>query len=161
MARIETRVVIRVPPERAFWFLADGDHAAQWSHSVEEAHHATPPPIQVGSRLVVNARAGKRRYAWTQEVTGWVPPNSFADRMVPGTGPFRSFEDWGTFEAVPEGTRFTFGLDYKLPGGPVGWLYDRLVLSKRVRRDQAASLEKARAILEGGGRDPGQGRVPP
>lgn len=149
MARIESQVLIRVPLERAFAFLADGDNAAQWSLSVEEAHHETAPPIRVGSRLVVKAHAGRRRYAWTQEVTRWDPPNGFADRMLPGAGPFRSFEDWGTFERTPEGTRVIFGIDYRLPGGPLGSLFDHLWLARRVRRDQAASLEKGRRLLEG------------
>jgi ligand-binding SRPBCC domain-containing protein len=148
MARIESRVEIRVPLERAFWFLANGDNAAQWSLSVEEAHHETPPPIQVGSRLAVKAHAGNRHYAWTQVVTAWDPPHGFADRMLPGAGPFRSFEDWGKFEATPRGTSFTFGIDYRLPGGPIGWLLDRLWLARRVRHEQSASLEKAKSLLE-------------
>lgn len=148
MARIETQVVIRAPLDRVFWFLANGDNAPAWSVSVRSAHHETPPPIRVGSLLVLKARAGRREYAWTQEVTGWEPPRSFSDRMVPGRGPFRSFEDWGKFEETPQGVQFTFGLDYTLPGGPLGWLVDRLVIAPRVRRDQHASLEKARRLLE-------------
>ncbi|MDE1819720.1 MAG: SRPBCC family protein [Euryarchaeota archaeon] len=149
MARIESQVVIRAPLDKVFWFLADGDHAPAWHLSVREAHHETAPPIRVGSRLVVKAHAGRREYAWTQEVTGWEPPHSFADRMVPGTGPFRRFEDWGRFEQVPEGVRFTFGTDYALPYGPLGWLVDRLVIAPRVRRDHGRSMEKARSTLEG------------
>ncbi len=148
MARIECQVVIRAPLDRVFWFLANGDHAAEWSASVREAHHETSPPIRVGSRLVVRAHAGRREYVWTQEVTGWEPPNSFADRMLPGQGPFRTFQDWGRFEPTPEGVRFTFGLEYTLPGGPLGWLVDRLVIAPRVRADQQRSLEKARLLLE-------------
>jgi hypothetical protein len=44
--------------------------------------------------------------------------------------------------------RFTFGIDYALPGGPVGWLVDRLFIAPRVRRDQRESLERARSLLE-------------
>lgn len=150
MARIETQVIIRAPLEHVFWFLANGDHAPEWSVSVREAHHETAPPIRVGSRLVLRAHAGRRDYAWTQEVTGWEPLRSFEDKMVPGQGPFRDFRDWGNFEQTPQGVRFTFGLDYHLPGGPIGWLVDRLVIAPRVRRDQAASLERARTLLEEG-----------
>lgn len=160
MTRIVTEVVIRAPRERVFAFLADGDHAPEWSVSVREARHETPPPIRVGSRLVVKADAGRRDYAWTQEVTRWDPPNSFADRFVPGTGPFRRFEDEGTFEEASEGVRFTFVLDYQLPGGPIGWLVDRLLVAPRVRRDQRASLDRAKELLESPSSSPGPRPAP-
>ena len=150
MARIETEVVIRAPLDRVFWFLANGDHAPKWSVSVKAAHHETPPPIRVGSRLAVKAQAGRREYSWTQEVTRWELLREFEDRLVPGEGPFRSFLDWGRFEPTPEGVRFTFGLDYHLPGGPLGWLIDRLLVAPRVEHDQQLSLQNARSMLEGG-----------
>lgn len=149
MARIEGQVVIRAPRDRVFEVLSNGDRAAEWSLSVAEAHHETPLPIRLGTRLSVHAHAGKRSYRWTQEVVGWDPPRSFRDRMVPGTGPFRAFEDWGVFEEVPGGTQFTFGVEYSLPYGPLGALVDRLRIAPRVRRDQAASLERAKRLLEG------------
>lgn len=149
MARIESEIVIRAPLAEVFRLVGDGENAPRWSVSVSAAHHTTPPPIQVGSRLTVTAHAGARTYQWTQEVTRWDPPTAFEDTMVPGPGPFRRFKDWALLTPLPEGVRFQFGLDYALRGGPFGWLIDRLVVAPRVRKDMARSLERVRGILEG------------
>lgn len=148
MGRVEVQRTIAAPCERVFELIANGDNAPQWHLSVVSAHHETAPPIRVGSRLRVQAEVGRRSYAWTQEVTAWEPPRVFRDRLVPGEGPFHRFEDWGQFEPTAAGTRVTFGVDYALRGGPLGWLIDRLVLHRRLRPQMESSLAKAASLVE-------------
>lgn len=148
MGRVEVSRSIRAPLAKAFELIANGDHAPEWHQSIVEARHLTAPPIQVGSRLHLKAQVGRRSFEWTQEVTEWKPTRSFRDRLVPGTGPFAAFEDWGHFEMDGEKVRVTFGVDYRLRGGPFGWLLDRLVVLPRLRPEMEGSLAKAAEILE-------------
>lgn len=157
MGRIEETVVIDAPIESVFELIANGDNAARWHTSVRDARHLTPPPIKVGSRLLVKAQVGRRKFGWVQEVTGWESMKGFSDRMVSGLPseedgfgtepPFKSFEDWGRFKEVEGGVEVTFGLEYRLPGGPIGSLIDMLFLRRSVSREVKESLSKAQEIV--------------
>jgi hypothetical protein len=58
------------------------------------------------------------------EITVWDPPFRFADLQV--RGPYRYWEHTHTFAAVSGGTEISDHIVYRLPGGPLARVADRL-----------------------------------
>ncbi len=158
MAALSFRITVRAPREKVFDFISNGENAPQWHGSIRSARHTAPLPIRRGSHLVLGAKLGRRQFSWVQEVSGWDPPTSFEDRMIPdrseirkeepGPPPFRTFVDSCELRDVPGGTEVLFGVKYGLPYGPLGTLLDLLVFRTRVRTETEQSLQRLKTLLE-------------
>jgi ribosome-associated toxin RatA of RatAB toxin-antitoxin module len=144
MGRFESTIEVKSPPEEAFRFIADGTNSPQWHPSMRKAERVVEGPLQLGSKPRVEAVVGHRKYSWEQEVVEWVPNKSYRDRMV--VGPFKKFEDWAEFQKSETGTKWTFGLEYELPG-IIGRVLD-LFMRKRVRQHHLEAMRRAKDILE-------------
>ena len=65
-------------------------------------------------------------------ITAFDPPNFFQDRIVKGS--FRSFIHDHSFKPSESGTLMTDTVSFESPVPVLGWLFDRLVLSRYLRR---------------------------
>jgi ligand-binding SRPBCC domain-containing protein len=130
--RLETR--IDAPIERVFDLARDIDLHARSMAATGEAAIAgrTSGRIEFGETVTWRARHFGRWWTLTSRITAADRPTRFADVQV--AGPFRSFEHVHTFSDSPGGTLMVDDWEHTSPLGPLGWLADRLVLGRHMRR---------------------------
>ncbi len=58
------------------------------------------------------------------EISVWEPPHRFTD--VQRNGPYKSWEHTHSFAAAGSGTEIRDHISYRLRGGPLAWIADRL-----------------------------------
>jgi ligand-binding SRPBCC domain-containing protein len=68
----------------------------------------------------------------SSRITQFQPPSFFQDRMTKGA--FRSLEHDHFFEPQAGGTLMVDVLSFAAPFGPLGWVVERLFLSRHLRR---------------------------
>ncbi len=68
----------------------------------------------------------------TSRITEVQGPTTFADEQE--SGPFRAFQHRHTFRAIQGGTLMIDEWEHEAPFGPFGWLADRLLLARYMRR---------------------------
>ncbi len=83
-----------------------------------------PAELEVGSRLRYRVAPLGIPLTMVAEIAVWEPPFRFADLQV--RGPYRYWEHTHTFAAVSGGTEISDHIVYRLPGGPLAPLADRL-----------------------------------
>jgi ligand-binding SRPBCC domain-containing protein len=97
----------------------------------------TPPWLRFGIREAPEriARGARLRYrlalfgvpiAWRTEIKQWLPPRTFTDTQV--AGPYRLWVHVHRFTAVPGGTEMYDHVRYRLPGGPLAPVIERVVV---------------------------------
>jgi ligand-binding SRPBCC domain-containing protein len=130
--RLETR--IDAPIERVFDLARDIDlHARSMAASGEEAIAGrTSGTIGLSETVTWRARHFGRWWTLTSRITVVEPPTRFADEQA--SGPFARFEHTHTFKPIAGGTLMTDDWDHTAPLGPLGWLADRLLLGRHMRR---------------------------
>jgi ligand-binding SRPBCC domain-containing protein len=134
VTRIHLETRIAAPIERVFDLARDIDlHARSMAASGEEAVAGrTSGPIELGETVTWRARHFGRWWTLTSRITVVEPPIRFADEQA--SGPFARFEHTHTFGSMAGGTLMTDDWDHTPPFGPLGWLADRLVLARHMRR---------------------------
>jgi ligand-binding SRPBCC domain-containing protein len=92
----------------------------------------TSGPIEAGETVTWRARHFGISWTMTSCITEVRAPTAFADEQA--QGPFRAFHHRHTFRAVPGGTLMVDDWEHEAPFGPLGWLVDRLILGRYMRR---------------------------
>jgi ligand-binding SRPBCC domain-containing protein len=108
--------------DQAFAVFSEPANLAQLTPRLLRPHIVEAPPrIAAGQRL--RYRIG--RLEWVAEIAEWQPPHRFTDVQV--RGPYTAWTH--THELVPTsgGTEIRDRVEYRLPGGRLGALLDRLV----------------------------------
>jgi uncharacterized membrane protein len=146
MGKLEYTIEVKAPLEKVFNFIADGTNSPKWHPTIRSVERISEGPLQVGSRLRVEAVLSGRRNVWDQEVVEFTPNRSFRDRLIAGS--LRKFEDWANFEKTETGTQWTFGLDYELSGTIFYRILDILVVRRRIRQYHLEAMKRAKEILE-------------
>ncbi len=130
--RLETR--IDAPIDLVFELARDvGFHARSMTSSQERAVAGRMTgAIELGE--TVTWRARHFGYWWTLQsrITTMNPPTEFSDEQV--RGPFAWFRHAHRFEAMDRGTLMIDDWRHASPFGPLGWVADRLVLGRYMRR---------------------------
>jgi len=108
--------------------------------------------IGAGEEVTWEARHLGVRHRMTVRIVEFDPPHVFRDRMV--RGPFRRFDHLHRFGQRGDLTRMTDELDFASPYGPIGWVIDRLVLARHLRR---LLTSRAEAIRDEAQRHPASG----
>lgn len=134
MIRLSAGVTILAPPERCFDLARSVDlHAA----SAEAIHGAalagrTSGLAGLHDQTTWVARFFALRFRLTTRITEFERPHGFSDVMCDGR--FAYFGHRYTFETVAVGqTLMTDQFSFESPGGPLGTLFDRAVLRRRMR----------------------------
>lgn len=147
---IERSVEIAVPVADVFAFHLDPRNAAQISPrgtrilSVEGDF-----PLRTGSRLTMRIRQRPSPLAtrWRVRVETVEPTRRIVD--VAERSPFASWRHEHLFAALgPNRTLMTDRVAYRLPGGPLGRLADRLLVRAQITRTFAARHRRTRDLLE-------------
>lgn len=134
MTRFRLETLIDAPIELVFDLARDiGLHERSMAATGERAIAGrTSGPIEAGETVTWRARHFGMWWTLTSRITEVNAPSTFADEQA--QGPFRTFHHRHTFHTVPGGTLMVDDWEHDAPFGPLGWLADRLVLGRYMRR---------------------------
>lgn len=134
--------VLGVPPQEAFDFLADPSTA----HVIDPAVISYEPEggtMGAGVRNRIRARAFGVPMRMVSETTAWEPGRRMTMESVRPARPFVAVATH-TFEDHPDGTRYTWSMEFR-PNTPGGGLLARLFCGfmRRDARAQGARFKRA------------------
>jgi len=146
MARLQHEIFVDVPPERVFALLAQPERTPEWSPQVLSIRRTSGGPIGVGSTTEAVVKALGTRQRAIGRCTIFDPPRRMVIENQTDLGA-RSRSDT---ELRPEddGTRVRATLEYTVPGGGIGKLFDRLVAERQTRREFEQALANLKRMLE-------------
>lgn len=149
MTRFRLETLIDAPIEQVFDLARDiGFHERSMAASGEQAIAGrTSGPIALGETVTWRARHFGMWWTLQSRITAMTPPTAFVDEQV--RGPFASFRHEHRLETVDGGTLMTDVWRHASPLGPLGWLADRLVLGRHMRRLLEARNAALKAAAEG------------
>ena len=87
-----------------------------------------PAELRRGSLLRYRLRLFGVPIRWKTEIALWRPPRSFTDVQL--AGPYPLWEHTHRLRAVPSGTEIYDHVRYRLPGGPLAPLVQRLFVRR-------------------------------
>lgn len=130
--------VVRAPPARVFDVSLDIDaHQASMRDSGERAvAGVTAGRIGLGEVVTWKARHFGITWTMTSRIAELDRPRRFVDEQV--RGPFDRYRHEHEFTPCPEGTRMVDRVAFMAPLGPLGWLVERMILDRHLRRLIAA-----------------------
>jgi uncharacterized membrane protein len=135
-------VMINAPPEIVFELYTDPRRAREWLSGVREVR-TTGPTDQPGSRAVITYRWPFKMAAEVLQVEAL---NLHVQRLKELLG-LVTCTTTARFRQVDGGTELHLAMRYRVAGGPLGRLFDRLVgdeMVTTVRRD----LARLKALAE-------------
>lgn len=116
--------------------------------------HADDPPA-AGARIVFTANSPIGRIRWVARIVELVPPHAvvfgeearFTDEQE--SGPFKYWRHVHEFEHVDEKTaRIIDTVTYRMPYGPLGWVADKLLVARKLRKMFTHRHAVTRRLLE-------------
>ncbi len=146
MAHVENSIVIARDVADVFAFADNPTHEPVWRSALVDAAYTSEGPPGVGS-------TGRETSRWLgrEAEIEWViteyRPNERVAYTVMQTGESTSATTAYVYEAVPEGTRFTFMADAPDNSGTFGRLPDSLIL-RIARQSIAKDLRRLKQLLE-------------
>lgn len=119
--------VVPVDPEEAFAFFADPRNleaiTPPWLRfRIVEA----PAALARGARLRYRLRLFGLPVSWLTEITEWTPPRGFVDTQL--RGPYPEWVHAHRLTPVAGGTEIHDSVRYRVPGGPLAPLVNRLAV---------------------------------
>jgi ligand-binding SRPBCC domain-containing protein len=134
MPTIRVSTEIGAPPDRCFDLARSVDaHVESATRTRERAvAGVTTGLLGPGDEVTWQARHFGLNQELASRITGFDPPRRFQDSMVQGA--FARFVHDHLFVATPGGTQMVDVVDYAAPGGPLGWLAERLFLTAYLTR---------------------------
>jgi carbon monoxide dehydrogenase subunit G len=146
MAKLERTIDIDAPPEEVYDVLTDPNCLGEWVTIQEELVSAPDPPLSEGDCVVQKMKVVGRTFevSWDVEV---------ADRPKKvrwsGNGPMGSVAR-ATYELKDNGnggTKFSYTNEYDVPGGPVGKVAGRALVSAS-GGEADATLKRLKQFIE-------------
>jgi uncharacterized membrane protein len=129
-----------------FEALTDLDLLPVWSTITVETHGTPSKPIEEGDRFTQTLRVLGRNVESDWEVTRLDRPRQVTySSEAPGGGMLRMVQ---TVAQTAGGSRVDVELDYELPGGLVGELFDSAYAERRNQRELEHSLHNFKELVE-------------
>lgn len=126
VARFEHVHEVAVGAEEAFAVFREPANLARLTPRLLRPRMVeAPAEIAAGERIRYRIGALGIGVEWIAEVAEWEPPHRFTDVQV--RGPYASWIHTHELLPTPTGTRIRDRVDYRLRGGRLGWIVDRLV----------------------------------
>jgi uncharacterized protein YndB with AHSA1/START domain len=147
MAPIVVSVEISRPPADVFAYVTDPSHLPLWQESVVRVD-SDDAPTEVGTRVVVIRRVGRREMESAAEVAEFRPPTRWGVRGV--DGPLRG-DVTGTIEPLDNGTRSRVTLNLELKGHGIGRLLLPLFVQRQAKKEMPQNAQNLKDLLESGG----------
>jgi ligand-binding SRPBCC domain-containing protein len=114
-----------------------------------------PAELEQGSLIRYQLRLFGVPIGWDAEIARWAPPRAFTD--VQTLGPYPLWEHTHRFSPVADGTEIYDHVRYRVPGGPLGPLVQRLLVGRwldeifdyrAVRLDELLTLRGGTSIAK-------------
>ena len=140
---VQVETVIGRPVPEVAAFAGDPTNAPEWYANIQRIDWLTAPPVEVGSRMVFEARFLGRELAYTYEVVELEPDSRLVMRTADGPFPMETTYTW---EPVGEGaTRVTL----RNRGNPSGFGgLAAPLMEKAMRRATSGDLARLKRLLE-------------
>jgi uncharacterized protein YndB with AHSA1/START domain len=147
LARLEHELFVDAPPERVFALLAQPERTPEWSDNVLSVRRTSEGPVGVGSTTEAIVKALGTRQRAIGRCTVFDPPRRIVVENVTNVGAKSRSESQLTPEG--RGTRLRAVMEYTVPGGGVGKLFDRLIAERQTRQEFEQGLLRLKRLLEG------------
>jgi hypothetical protein len=120
--------------ERVFSFFSDAANLQLITPSWLNFQTVSPLPIQMheGVKMEHALRLHNLPVRWLTVITQWEPPYRFTDFQE--RGPFALWSHAHEFRSIDQGTEITDTVTYRVPGGPLGVVVDKLYVRRDLRR---------------------------
>ena len=109
---------------------------------------AAPERLEQGSVLRYRLRLLGLPVLWDTEIAVWKPPRTFADLQT--SGPYRLWEHTHRFTPLSGGTEVYDHVRYRVPGGPLAPVVQRLFVAPRLDEIFDYRRERLAEIFRGG-----------
>src|SRR5688500_8883344 len=157
MPVLEFESTIAAPLEKVWAFYSDPVAALPvlTPPDVEASIESADVPVQVGSGVILNIRRMGRHVRWVAKIVEHRPPHpvAFGEEArfvdVQESGPFAAWRHEHDFERVDERTtRVLDRVTYRVPLGPIGWVFDVVYVRRKVTEMFRYRHEQTRKVLE-------------
>jgi uncharacterized protein (TIGR01777 family) len=132
--RLAQRTVIPAPIDQVFEFFSKAENLGAITPPDMAFAIKTPTPISMKSDQTIDytIRLGPVPMRWRTVIETWEPGRRFVDSQA--KGPYRCW--WHEHRFIPDGesTIMEDQVLYKPPLGPLGWLANRLLIGRMLRR---------------------------
>ena len=147
MGRIRLDFHVNVPVEQVATLFQQVERVPEWQYDILEVKDVSGPLDHVGaSYTLVYWRMG-RRLAQRMVITKFEPLKMMEQTAnTPLGGRMTSAT---RLESVPGGTDIHWQMDYRLPGGLIGDIADRLLFRAAFERTVKEYMENLKALVEG------------
>lgn len=134
MARIELEMLVQAPPAACYALASNvRAHVASTEPTAERVIEGPASgQLQLGDVVTWEARHLGVRQRLTVRITAATPPHHFRDELVRGA--FRTLRHDHYFTAAPGGTLVRDVFEFSSPLGIVGRWFDKLFLTRYMRR---------------------------
>jgi ligand-binding SRPBCC domain-containing protein len=151
MSTIELVTRVMAPQKRCFDLTRSIDlHVRSASKTDERAiAGVTTGLISGGEEVTWEAKHFGVRQRFKSKITSFDPPRYFQDSMVRGV--FKRFVHDHMFAEEGGGTTITDRLEFEAPGGPLGRIVDRILLSSYLERFIRERNEVIKRVAESDG----------
>jgi uncharacterized membrane protein len=147
MAKIDRSIDINATGEEVFEILTDLGLLPSWSTITVETHGTPRQPIEEGDSFEQTLRVLGRNIDSSWRVVELSRPRKVSyETEVVGGGSLRMVQ---TVEDSAGNSRVVMELDYELPGGLVGELFDSAYAERRNERELEHSLQNLKEFTEG------------
>jgi len=145
---IQRQLTINATPEAIWAIVSDLQRGPAWMPDITQRVLETDRPAGIGARWREHGLLRGKPYSTVYEITEWLPPHRLAYRRAAvARGDYRWIESIH-IEAAGAGAQVTAGLDYEMPGGLIGRLYDRFLFRKDFSLTLDNRLERLKELLE-------------
>lgn len=143
MASVEETADIAVPVDRVFSALTDPRRTTEWNKNVLEVQDISDDVPREGTTWTQMTLVSGRPARLTCRVTVYRPPH---EGVLEISGDYKG-RTWTVCKPNGAGTRVTQGIEFTLPGGPLGRMASGLV-SRLMRNELRDTMARQRAVLE-------------
>lgn len=151
MPMIEASLFIPADMGAVWQVVSDPSRAPAWLPDIKERWLISSPPIGVGSQWEDHGLLRGRPFRMVCRVTHWQAPRHLAYQHVSAEQAGAQWHEHVVLEPQNAGTLVTLRLEYRLLGGWMGRLYDRLFFQRDFRITLENRLEALRDLFAPGG----------
>ena len=145
MSEFAVETVIHAPPEKVWAMLSDIGTISEWNPGVQASHTTSEQTGGVGACR--HCDLGSAGYL-DEEVVTWRENEAITFRIVGTNMPFDSADIRFLLDPHPNGTQVTCSPIYKLKFGPIGQLFDAVIVKRTYRNGMGDLLAGLKAHVE-------------
>ncbi|NIN66442.1 MAG: hypothetical protein GTO63_17470 [Anaerolineae bacterium] len=150
MAKVDSSIFIDAPAEQVFRRIAQHDRCNDWLVFVRRAYYPTPQTTGVGTLAHQEGEILGRKMEWDGEVVEWVDNERIVWKATSGQPKRMKMRALNRVRTEGGGARYSLEVHYEMPYSLIGKALDVLWVRRRLKEDLRKSVERLKAVLEGG-----------